>query len=364
METITLYFKDERSDKVYQAWLDRNNQLYDVKFAYGRRGGTLQTGTKNSTPLSLAQATALMTSLVREKQGKGYTQGESGAAYTATVNQDRFTGILPMLLNPIEEEALPMYLNDPLWIAEEKYDGVRMLLRINVDGSVDAINRKGLLVGAPQCILDEARGIAPGKFPLIIDGECVGEKFYAFDYICEAPLRERKHRLRSLKLNRFDHIEEVLYQDINKLKFFDQLRDNNAEGIVLKTVMRSTKPSTWPAKPKIVPDWSASTVFFPMTFLGLTSSTLRNCAARAASASTEISIPGARAPPKNSPLGETTSKFVDVPKSTTIAGPPNNVCAASVFTILSAPISFGLSTNKGTPVLIPGSTIVVRTSAK
>ena len=247
METITLYFKDERSDKVYQAWLDRNNQLYDVKFAYGRRGGTLQTGTKNSTPLSLAQATALMTSLVREKQGKGYTQGESGAAYTATVNQDRFTGILPMLLNPIEEEALSMYLNDPLWIAEEKYDGVRMLLRINVDGSVDAINRKGLLVGAPQCILDEARGIAPGKFPLIIDGECVGEKFYAFDYICEAPLRERKHRLRSLKLNRFDHIEEVLYQDINKLKFFDQLRDNNAEGIVLKMIEGMYRPGR-PAK--------------------------------------------------------------------------------------------------------------------
>ena len=128
--------------------------------------------------------------------------------------------------------------------------------------------------------------------------------------------------------------------------------------------MRSTKPSTWPAKPKIVPDWSASTVFFPITFLGLTNSILRNCAARAVNASTDISMPGASAPPKNSPLGDTTSKFVDVPKSTTIAGPPNKVCAARVLTIRSAPISLGLSTNKGTPVLTPGSTIVVRTSEK
>ena len=54
----------------------------------------------------------------------------------------------------------------------------------------------------------------------------------------------------------------------------------------------------------------------------------------------------------------------DVPKSTTIAGPPNSVWAAKVFTMRSAPISFGLSTSSGTPVLIPGSTIVTRTSEK
>ena len=52
------------------------------------------------------------------------------------------------------------------------------------------------------------------------------------------------------------------------------------------------------------------------------SSTLRSCAARDASASTEISMPGASEPPRNSPLGDTTSRFVEVPKSTTIAGPP------------------------------------------
>ena len=40
-------------------------------------------------------------------------------------------------------------------------------------------------------------------------------------------------------------------------------------------------------------------------------------AARIASASMEISMPGASAPPKNSPRRETTSMLVDVPKSTT-----------------------------------------------
>ena len=40
------------------------------------------------------------------------------------------------------------------------------------------------------------------------------------------------------------------------------------------------------------------------------------------SASIEISIPGASTPPTYSPAGETTSKFVDVPKSTTMHGAP------------------------------------------
>ena len=59
----------------------------------------------------------------------------------------------------------------------------------------------------------------------------------------------------------------------------------------------------------------------------------------------------------NSPLSETTSKFVAVPKSTTIAGPPNRVNAARVFTTLSAPTSRGLSVRIGTPVFVPGPTM-------
>ena len=47
-----------------------------------------------------------------------------------------------------------------------------------------------------------------------------------------------------------------------------------------------------------------------------------NVAARANNASIEISIPGAMTPPTYSPSGETTSKFVDVPKSTTTTGAP------------------------------------------
>ena len=86
--------------------------------------------------------------------------------------------------------------------------------------------------------------------------------------------------------------------------------------------IRRAMPSTCPAKPKMIPDWSASTVFLPITCGGRASSTLSNCAARRERASTDISIPGAKAPPTNSPRLLMASKLVDVPKSTTCAGPP------------------------------------------
>ena len=53
---------------------------------------------------------------------------------------------------------------------------------------------------------------------------------------------------------------------------------------------------------------------------GRSSSTLRSCAPRRPSASSEMSMPGAIAPPTYSPRALTTSKVVAVPKSTTIAG--------------------------------------------
>ncbi len=71
-----------------------------------------------------------------------------------------------------------------------------------------------------------------------------------------------------------------------------------------------------------MPDCSASTVFLPITDRGRASSTLSSWAPRAPRASTEISTPGAMAPPRNSPFALTASNEVAVPKSTTTVGPP------------------------------------------
>jgi hypothetical protein len=59
-----------------------------------------------------------------------------------------------------------------------------------------------------------------------------------------------------------------------------------------------------------------------MTSRGSTKSTFCSRAARANSASIEVSMPGASTPPTYSPASDTASKFVEVPKSTTMQGEP------------------------------------------
>ena len=55
-ETITLYFREGSSDKVYQAAIEPKGELFVVNFAYGRRGSTLQTGVKTSSPVDYQTA--------------------------------------------------------------------------------------------------------------------------------------------------------------------------------------------------------------------------------------------------------------------------------------------------------------------
>jgi len=74
-----------------------------------------------------------------------------------------------------------------------------------------------------------------------------------------------------------------------------------------------------------------------------TKSTLNSRAARWKSASIETSIPGASTPPTNSLSAETMSKFVDVPKSTTMHGAPYRDAPATAFAMRSAPTSRGSS---------------------
>ena len=72
MET-TLYYRQGSSDKIYHACLAAQDSGYVVLFSYGRRGTTLQTGTKTQTPVSYDEARRIYDKVVAEKTAKGYT---------------------------------------------------------------------------------------------------------------------------------------------------------------------------------------------------------------------------------------------------------------------------------------------------
>jgi len=68
--STTLYFKDTKSDKQYNASLEKFGRLFVVNFAYGKRGGNLKEGTKTHTPVAYDQAKIIYDKLVKSKTDK------------------------------------------------------------------------------------------------------------------------------------------------------------------------------------------------------------------------------------------------------------------------------------------------------
>ena len=238
-ERVSLYYREGSSDKVYQAAIEPADGSFVVNFAYGRRGATLTTGTKTSSPVDFDTAKKIYTKLVSEKKAKGYTEGENGTPYQHTDKQA--SGILPQLLNPIEEAEVELLLRDDNFCAQEKFDGRHLLIR-KQDDHLEGINKKGLLVGLPQTVANDICNL-PGRF--IPDGESIGDDYHAFDLLefngenlRPLPYRVRLVRLVNLLLSnsRHPHVKlvETVFTTQQKTELWQRLRRENREGIVFK----------------------------------------------------------------------------------------------------------------------------------
>ncbi len=97
-DRVSLYYREGSSDKVYQAAIEPAGNQFVVNFAYGRRGATLTTGTKTSSPVDYDAAKKIYTKLVSEKKAKGYTEGEDGTPYQHTDKQS--SGIIAPIAEP------------------------------------------------------------------------------------------------------------------------------------------------------------------------------------------------------------------------------------------------------------------------
>jgi bifunctional non-homologous end joining protein LigD len=247
---VTLYYREGASDKVYQVRIEPEGKLFAVQFAYGRRGSTMTTGTKTSLPVPYDTARIIFTKLVNEKKAKGYSEGVNGTPYQHTDKQA--SGILPQLLNAIEESDVERLLHDDKYCAQEKFDGRHLLIR-KQDEHIEGINKKGLLVGLPMTVADDI-GNLPGSF--IPDGESIGDDYHVFDLLelngenlRPLPYRKRLERLVSLLLSSSKHphvrLVETAFTTQRKTELWERLREENCEGIVFK---RLDAPYT-PGKP-------------------------------------------------------------------------------------------------------------------
>jgi len=239
-EHVALYYREGSSDKVYQAAIEPVGNQFVVNFAYGRRGATLTTGTKTSSPVDYPAAKKIYTKLVSEKKAKGYTEGENGTPYQHT--DKRPSGILPQLLNPIEEAEVELLLRDDNYCAQEKFDGKHLLVR-KQDEDLEGINKKGFVVSLPQTVANELRSVVGSFIP---DGESIGDDYHAFDLLEHngenlrvLPYRIRLARLIDLLLlTRSDYkyirLVETAFSTHQKTELWQGLRRENREGIVFK----------------------------------------------------------------------------------------------------------------------------------
>lgn len=234
-ENITLFYRQERSDKIYKAALEEKDGGFIVNFAYGRRGSTLKTGTKTQLPVDYEKAKKIYDKLVRTKAAKGYAPDEDSSGYVYESDQIK-TGIHCQLLNPIEEDSLQSFIDDDEWWAQEKMDGKRMLIQ-KTDELV-AINRKGLSVGAPQSILDSA---AKSDQSFIIDGEAIGDDLFVFDLLSldgtdikSKSYQERYSLLVKLGLSDAIKIVPTSTSKAEKETLTKRLKSDGSEGVVFK----------------------------------------------------------------------------------------------------------------------------------
>ncbi len=237
-EQITLYYREGVSDKVYQASIESKQDGYVVHFAYGRRGTTLTTGTKTAAPVPYERAKQLYEKLVAEKMAKGYTPGADGTPYRQS--DKRTTGILPQLLNTIDDGQLGVLLSDRQHVMQEKHDGRRLMLR-KEGGTLAGINKLGLLTGFPAIIGDECHAVEMG---FVIDGEIVGDQYHAFDLLELGGIDSRGYGYQTRYLYlvnllaSFQHphisLVESASEPRQKRELFEHLKATNREGVVFK----------------------------------------------------------------------------------------------------------------------------------
>jgi bifunctional non-homologous end joining protein LigD len=236
-EKTSLYFKQGSSDKVYNASIEKvDDNRFVVNFSYGRRGATLNTGTKTKIPVDYVSARKIFDTLVKSKTSKGYTPGLKSPQYVHTDADTKNMNVKCQLLNFIEASQVDQFINDEDWWAQEKHDGKRMLIR-KAD-TVTAINRQGFSIGAPEAVLNSADRVEKNY---LMDGESVGERLFAFDIleiddtnIRGAPYSQRLSYFENLFFGSAVVVVETAKTKEEKQQLYDRLKSSNSEGIIFK----------------------------------------------------------------------------------------------------------------------------------
>lgn len=242
-ESIALFYTEGSSDKEYRVELrDVGNGQWMTLAFNGRRGSTLTEQKKTQTPVDFDTAKKEYDKVVKSKLKGGYTPDQSGAVYQSTDMSDRFSGFVPQLLNSVRKPSeVELLIIDAKQVAQEKHDGERRPIRRQGGGTVQGINKEGLVVGLPVTLVADIESLG---IDVLVDGEVMGERYVAFDLL-EADgtdLRslsydERLGRLTGMMAGKAFNGMELIFTartSAQKRKLLEDLRSHRGEGVVFK----------------------------------------------------------------------------------------------------------------------------------
>jgi bifunctional non-homologous end joining protein LigD len=249
IKTTTLYSTAGGSDKAYQITIAQVPGGYDVRYAYGRRTGTLRPGKepKNSTPLPLDEATTLFESVVSGQVNSKdhYHEGPSSSVTSPpAADQANTRDVSPQLLTEIEGPRAAQLLISPNIAAQMKYDGKR--LRVLVEGkSVTAYNRTNQSCGISSTMIRQVQRFAEVG-PIMFDGEGIGDVLYVFDLleVCGKDIRDLRFDERDAQLQAIVAASKSTaiiaapteYSETGKIALLQDVKSKGLEGIVLKQI--------------------------------------------------------------------------------------------------------------------------------
>lgn len=242
-ETIALFYKGGSSDKEYHVHLKQADGGWLVEIQYGKRGSSLKSSLKTKSPIDYPLAKKTYDKTVNDQLKDGYTPAQTGVAYQDTPREKDFTGLLPQLLNAVEEDKFGPFLLSDEWMLQEKFDGQRLMLS-RLASAVEGINRNGIRVAVPTTF-EAAMHALPAK-TCLIDGEWLGDRFAPFDLleldgVDLRPLgaKTRKAKLDELLLGADDNVflrVETAFDTPSKMALHDHVKAHGGEGVVAKKI--------------------------------------------------------------------------------------------------------------------------------
>lgn len=236
---IALFYQDGSSDKEYHLHLIPKDGQWMVQYKNGRRGGTLRHGDKTATPVEFAIAQACYEKELKKKLKEGYTPTEGGVVFQDTEREQAFTGIVPQLLNPIDEDDAEGWIKNKDSFGQEKHDGERRILSI-ADQNVTGINRSGLAVPVLKSVEKACLGVKAKSW--IGDGEDMGNHIVLFDLleVDGVDLRGKSARDRLKRLKELVQDSDILrvthtaYTEAEKRALIKEVMGKTGEGVVFK----------------------------------------------------------------------------------------------------------------------------------